>query len=120
MIEFLGNKYFIDFKALNKFLMTDMPTQEKTYTETETETTYDADGNVLNTLVITRVKDKPKEINVIRYDIIRGFIDDLGGIDGNEGDEEDYQLGVNNLDKMSVRFKLAYNTLYYYDIIKTV
>ncbi len=115
MIEIFGETYFIDFEELNNFLISDNTfNPNKKVNEIEITTNYDPKGNIIGQSEVKYEKDKPKEINVVRYDIIRGLIDDLGSSDG----EEDEVLGAANLNKTSIRFKLAYNTLVYYDILK--
>jgi len=114
MVDILGQMYYVDFKELNKFLMSDESFLSGTTEEIENTEIFNEEGNILTTSKVVTTKEKPREINVVRYDIIRGFIDDIGAQD----DEEDSALGANNLTKMSVRFKIAFNTLDYYNILK--
>ena len=116
MIEILGDYYYIDFTALNRFLMSDESFYSGTTIEREINTTFDGNEKVIGSQELISYKDKPREINAVRYEIIRGFIDDIGG--GPNDEIQDPEMGANNLVKMSVRFKIAYNTLYYYGILK--
>ena len=116
MIDILGEFYYIDFDGLNDFLVSDTSFYSGTTTDTETTTTWDGNDNVVGTQTTIINKDKPREINAVRFEIIRGFIDDIGG--GDQDEIQDPTLGATNIDQMSLRFKIAYNTLIYYGILK--
>lgn len=114
MIEFLGEEYYINFDGLNDFLMSDESLFAGTTTNKETTIMFNEKDKVVGRTVITTEMAKPREVNIVKYDIIRGFIDDLGATD----EEDDSAMGAHNLEKMGPRFKLAFNTLKYYDILR--
>lgn len=115
MTEIFGEMYYIDFKALDKFV--EMNGDSDRITET-TKELLNENGDVYNTEVTITKEPKHKEINGVSFELIRGFIFDLGG-DG-ESLEMDEALSYNNLGKMSVKFKLAFNTLLFYKILKKI
>lgn len=119
MLKLFGDLYYIDFEVLDSFL--------------EIEGT-DYDNNILTTKHITRtIKNgdeeieitedenyKPKEVNGVRFEIIRNFIEDLALSSESTNEDYDEMLGSKNLQKMPTRFKLAYNTLLFYNILRKV
>jgi len=116
MIELFGEVYYIDFEELDKILLlnnTEKNGVSKITTKDITEET-DPKGELLSTITTVREHIKHKEIDGVRFEIIRNFISDIG----DENYEEDPKLGDSSLEKTSIRFKLAFNTLLAYDILK--
>lgn len=115
MIEIFGEEYYIDLEELDTFLIMD-PDLTKDVTVKIIES-FDAKSKLAGKDVVTDEHIRHKEVNGVKYELMRNFIADLG--DGAE-DSGDYdsKLSSRNLEKMSVRFKLAFNTLIYYDILK--
>ena len=74
----------------------------------------DGFGNLKSITTTTKEHITHKEIDGVRFEIIRNFISDIG----DENYEEDPKLGDSSLEKTSIRFKLAFNTLLAYDILK--
>lgn len=95
-LEFGGDYLYIDFDEVVNAVKLEGVSQK------------DDDGNDLPAGVIT--------IDVTKWELINKMIDTI--LD--EVGEEDPTLGKKNLDKLSVSFKLAYNTLLNYNIIKIV
>lgn len=129
MIAF-GNKFYtIDFFAIDK-LVTDGLAGDKEEVEIEDHCTLmdvevPVEGSdeveLKQDLVVTsstiRRYPKSKQIDAVRYEMIKGMLD----IVLNEPEEVDEDLGVQTaLEKYSLSFKIAFNTLLYYGIIKTV
>jgi hypothetical protein len=115
MLEFLDDIYYIDFKEVDKFLVSDKSYEEgETITEEFTKY-YGDNNNLINEEITTTKNHKNKEINGVRYDIIRGFINDLG--DSDNGETKD-AIGRTKIDELGIRFKLAFNTLLFYNILK--
>jgi|TARA_R110000851_G_scaffold848_3_gene2882 hypothetical protein len=121
MIELFGEVYYIDFAELDKILLLDKDAKgsvkkdgvSKIITKDIVEVKNEH-GILLSTETTTREHIKHKEIDGVRFEIIRNFISDIG----DESFEEDPKLGEHGLDKTSIRFKLAFNTLLAYDILK--
>ena len=113
MIELFGELYYIDFSELDKFLVLDKKGNGKIKTKTVVETANE-DGNVTTTKTTTQEHIAHKEIDGVRFELVRNFIADIG----DEGHEEDTKLSDSSLEKTSVRFKLAFNTLLAYGLLK--
>lgn len=95
-LEFGGDYLYIDFdEIINVVKLENAPTK-------------DEDGNDYPSGVVT--------IDVTKWELVNKMIDTI--LD--EMGEEDPTLGKKNLEKLSVSFKLAYNTLLNYNILKIV
>lgn len=116
MIEIFGKLYYIDFGVLDKFLS--MEDTKKDTIETVVES-VDVNGHVTKKTTTTD-NVKQKEINGVKFEIIRNFIDDLGLSAEDNTEDYDSALGSRNLKNMPLRFKLAFNTLVYYNILRKV
>lgn len=112
MIKIFGEYYYIDFEEIDFFLEL---SDNDLVVNKETTTTSNPDGTVTKTET-DKEYVKSKEINSVRFELIRNFITDLG--DEVQDEEEDEMLGNKNLGKTSIRFKLAFNTLLAYRILK--
>lgn len=114
MIDILGEEYYIDFEAIDDFLIIKRDSDK--LLDAEITTFYDENDEVVSKQRIGTERDRPIEINTIKFELVKGFIDDLGY---NEDDNDnDPMLGAVNIGKMSLRFKLAFNTLTNYGILK--
>ena len=113
MIPLFGEYYYIDFEELDDFLLLDKDGKDKVST-TKIIKNVDAEEKITDRQYVIEEHIKHKEINAVKFELIRNFITDLG----DEEDEGDYSLGGNNLNKTSVRFKIAFNTLWAYNILK--
>lgn len=58
----------------------------------------------------------PPTFNITKWDMISRLLDVITIA----GEEEDPKMGESNLDKLPIGFKIAYNTLLKYNIIKTI
>lgn len=95
-LEFGGDYLYIDFdEIINVVKLEGAPPK-------------DEDGNEYPSGVVT--------IDVTKWELVNKMIDTI--LD--EMGEEDPTLGKKNLEKLSVSFKLAYNTLLNYNILKIV
>jgi len=114
MIEFGGMIYSIDIDALEKIIS---PEVKGNYIETHKKTIFDKDGNIISVEVNEHITEKVREVNAAKYDILRTMIDVI--LDVVESDDIDDTLGAERgLDKSSLSFKIAFNTLYENGIIK--
>ena len=113
MIEIGGIEYYIDFDNLDK-VITSKTNKEKTIKETETKTIVDSDGNTISTEIIEKEYDRPREINMAKYETVRGLIE----IILTTMDEIDDELGIDRaLGDLPLPFKLSFNTLIGHGII---
>jgi len=112
MIKLFGEHYFIDFEELDNFLLLDKDEKDK-ITTTKTTETFNDHGKSSGVVVENKEHIKHKEINGVKFELVRSFISDLG-----DEQEADSMLASNSLKETSVRFKLAFNTLLIYGILK--
>ena len=116
-LEFGGKNYFIDFENLDDFLWVDDLDRE--VSETEIIIRKNENDEVVNSEEIRRENINQKEINGVRYEIITGMIQTV--LEHSAGDDDDDLLGAKRaLEKMPFAYKLAFNTLIKYEIIKEV
>jgi len=115
MIEFGGIMYYIDIDALEKTIS---PALEPTkLVETHTKTYLDENGKIISVEVNETSTERVREVNAAKYDLIRTMIEVI--LDVTESDEIDDTMGAERgLEKASLSFKIAFNTLYEYEIIK--
>ena len=113
MVKLFGEIYYIDFEELDIFLA--FEDKEDTIETKKVVEKISSDGKSDKWLT-TKEHIKHKEINGVKFELVRGFITDLG--DETDENEDDPMLGRNNLTKTSIRFKLAFNTLTAYGILK--
>lgn len=98
-LEFGGEYVYIDFDEITNVIKLEPPKEDGDNDEIVPPTQY---GNIT--------------IDVIKWEMINKMIDTI--LD--DLSEEDPTLGRKNLDKLPVSFKIAYNTLLNYNIIKIV
>jgi hypothetical protein len=116
MIDIGGILYTLDLDAFNDVLTKINGKQEKSE-DVETSTTYDSDGNVMGVMVVNKEFDKPIEIDGPKYDVLRMCLEIL--LTYNE--EVDDSLGLERaLKSTTIPFKIAFNTLLDYGILKEI
>ena len=114
MIEFGGIMYYIDIDALEKVIS---PALEPTkLVETHTKTYLDEKGKIVSVEVNETSTERVREVNAAKYDLIRTMIEVV--LDSVEDDIDDTMGAERGLEKVSLSFKIAFNTLYEYEIIK--
>ncbi len=114
MIEFGGIIYYLDINAFDKVVSMSNKPNEK-LKQSEKKTVTNEKGLIIGTETIETSQDKGKEIDAAKYDILRMMIEVL--IDYDE--EGDTSLGADRaLEKTPLSYKLAFNTLYNYGILK--
>ena len=115
MIDIFGEIYYIDFDVIDKFLGWDPKLKAGQIIDTRTIVLKNEDGKIISTEITETKTDKPKEINGVRWELIRDFIGDLGDI---TTDEVDDSIGGDKPSHTSLGFRLAFNTLRAYGILK--
>lgn len=114
MIEFGGNIYYIDLTAFNETVVS---INEKTITQIDKKYVLDEEGKIIQTEVLETVRERAKEIEAVKYDVIREMLMVILDYDG--GEEDDAALGPERaLDKTPLSYKIAFNTLINYGILK--
>jgi hypothetical protein len=114
MIEFGGIYYCIDIDALERVISPELDGTKSV--ETHTKTYLDEKGKIVSVEVNEISTEKFREVNAAKYDVIRTMIEVV--MDMNEDDVDDTLGAERGLEKTSLSFKLAFNTLYEYGIIK--
>lgn len=130
MIKFLGKKYIVDILEINNFVSIKKDADKEDEMSFEIEETYqlgevqsppkkgkksEVVNDLIKTMEVVRYFQRGKEIDVIKYDMIKVMIDTLL----TENEEVDENLGEEiALGKYSASFKFAFNTLLYYKILK--
>lgn len=120
LIDIGGLVFTIDLESFTSLLAStkfDSDGKEIKGIEIETKTDYDSEGNPLNTTVIHREYEKGAEIDGPKYDVLRMCLEIL--MTYNE--EVDDKMGFENaMAKTSISFKMAFNTLLQYGILKEI
>ena len=112
LIDIGGTVYTIDLDAYTKLLVT---TDDEKGVETESKTEFDSAGQPIGTTVTTREYDKGPDIDGPKYDVIRMCLEILFTF----SEELDDDLGIERaLAKTPISFKMAFNTLLSYGILK--
>jgi len=103
-LEFGGEYVYIDFDEITNVIKLEPPKEENDKPEDEEDEIIPPSqfGNIT--------------IDVVKWEMINKMIDTI--LD--DLSEEDPTMGRKNLDKLPVSFKIAYNTLLNYNIIKII
>ena len=117
MIEFGGILYFLDVEALENAIKVKGSDPKELLKETTSTVHYDANGTITHSDTVTTTAERGREIDATKYDILRMCIEVL--IDYNE--ESDDTLGADRaLEKTPLAYKLAFNTLLTYGVLKEI
>ena len=117
MLDIGGTTYIIDLEAMGNVLILDKDYASKKITEIETKELMNEEGDVVRTKITTREFEKPKEYDSSKYDIIRILFEVLLTYN----DEFDDTLGFDRaMEKATLPFKITFNTLLNYGIIKEI
>ena len=116
-LDFGGITYYIDLEAFDKLLSIDGNLSPKTVIDTVETKTFDDKGKLTGSEISTTTTTKNKEINIASYETLRMFLE----IVLTYHDESDDTLGADRaLEKTPLAYKLAFNTLLAYGILKEV
>jgi len=114
MLDIGGVEYFFDLEMLDKFI-TSKNNSEGNKIEKKTIQTLDGSGSVVKTEITTDEQERSREIDVAKYETVRTLIE----IVLTTIEEIDDDLGVDRaLSKSPLSFKISFNTLLNYGIIK--
>lgn len=121
MIDIGGSIFKIDLNAFGNALITDEKVKKKAtpesnkHIETETKSNFDFEGKPLGFTVTTREFEKPKEIDGPKYDLLRMCLEIIFSY----SEEIDDSMGASKaLEGTSIPFKIAFNTLLDYGVLK--
>jgi len=116
MLDFGGSVYYLNVNKFTDLIKMDHPNGNEII-ETTTKEIKDAEGVTITSEVITVKRERDMYIQQTMYELLREMID----IVLNETDEMDEELGSERaLDKMSISYKMAFNTLIHYKILVVV
>lgn len=114
MIQFGENTYYIDIDVLESVISPELHPSK--LVETQTKTYLDEKGKIISVEVNEHSTERVREVNAAKYDLIRTMIEVVLDVTDDEIDET---LGAERgLEKASLSFKIAFNTLYEYGILK--
>jgi len=115
--DFNGTYYTIDFDALTKIVVTPMSEENKTIVETETTSYFDEEDEELQTQFITREYPRNQEFDLPKFEVLKFILSVV--LEYHE--ETDSKLGMKRaVEEMPLNFKIAFNTLLQYGIIKEI
>lgn len=115
MIKFGNTIYFIDFESIEKLISGKEDFKARDVIETERVITLDDKGEEIGTQVHERKYRKEQVFDAAKYDILVMMIETVMGA----SEEIDETLGTANvLSKQPLGFKLAFNTLINYNILR--
>lgn len=116
MIDFGGTIYVLDLDKLSEAVKLEGSDPNDEIIEKVIKTYLDDKGNVTGVEDLITSRARGIEYNSTKYDMLRTLIDII--LDDTES-EIDTTLGVDSyLDKQPLSFKIAFNTLLQYEIIK--
>lgn len=114
MVDIGGVTLIIDLERYTEVISTNT---EPKGVETESKTTFDAGGNAQSSVITAREYEKAKEVDAPKYDVLRMCLE----IILTYNDEVDDKMGLDRaLAETPISFKVAYNTLLNYGILKEV
>jgi hypothetical protein len=116
MIEFGGSIYYIDLDALEKTIIPRGVDPTEKIIEREEKVHVDADNKIVHTDIIEVSRERGREIDGAKYEMIRLMMEIL--MDGAEETDDDALGAERALEKTSLSYKIAFNTLYNYGILK--
>ena len=118
MIEFGGIIYQLDLDAFNKAIEINGQNPNDVIMERVVKTYTDEKGEVTGTEVLETFRERGMDVDSTKYEILRMLIDVLmDDVD----DEPDDTLGTERaLNKKPVSYRIAFNTLKQYNILKEI
>lgn len=116
MLDFGGSVYYFNVDKFTEIIKMDHPNGEE-IVESVVKEIKDEKGKTITSEVVTTKRERDMYIQQTMYELLREMID----IVLNETDEMDEELGSERaLDKMSISYKIAFNTLIHYGILVEV
>lgn len=114
MIEFGGISYYIDLETFSKSITSNEKKDDKIKTK-KIKKVFDDNNTLIRVEEVEIISDREREIDVAKLDIVTTMIDvlmdDVGELDTTLGTER-------ALEKTSLNYQIAFNTLYNYKILK--
>lgn len=115
-LDFGGVSYYIDLDAFDKLLSRDWESSDKTVKESDVIETFDKNDKLIEKTITNKNVEKNKELNIATYETVRMFLEVLLSL---QSDDVDDTLGPERaLMNTSLPFKISFNTLVKYGILK--
>jgi hypothetical protein len=116
MLEFGNSVYMIDIAAFDKAVtIGTRDDKKKPIVDVEKKTTVDGQGNITLIEVFEKTYGKNKEIDAVKYDLLKTFIEYLMDYD----EPADDTLGIERaLAKAPLGYKIIFNTLLHEGVLK--
>lgn len=115
MLEFGDTIYYLDLDALDKTITPKGVKPNDKLSVTETKSIYNAKGELIGIESQETTSLRGKEIDGAKYEVIRTMIE----VVLDDEDDQDTSLGAERaLDKTPLSYKVAFNTLLHYGILK--
>jgi len=114
MIEFGNVFYSIDLDAYENAIKI----KDSDPTETVTKTSYNQDGEIVTKEVLETRKERTLEVDSTKYELIRALLEVV--LDDVEDDMDDSLGSDRALAKRPLSYRIAFNTLLTYGILKEV
>jgi hypothetical protein len=113
MLDFGGSVYYLNVNKFTELIRMEHPNGDD-ITESVTKEIKDEKGNTITSEVVTTKRERDMYIQQTMYELFREMID----IILNDSDDMDEGLGSNRaLEKTSISYKIAFNTLIHYGIL---
>lgn len=117
MIKIGDETYYFDIDVIDKLISIPATKQNKESIITEEIIVFDNDGNTTGKEIHKTISEKSKEVDGAKYETIRLLIEIVLDYD----EEIDDSLGSDRaFSKTNIPFKMAFNTLLNYGIIKEI
>lgn len=116
MLDFGGSVYYLNVNKFTELIKMDHPNGDEII-ESVIKEIKDDKGKTITSETVTTKRERDMYIQQTMYELFREMID----IVLNESDDMDEELGSNRaLDKTTISYKIAFNTLIHYGILVEV
>ena len=115
LIDIGGQLFIIDLDSFSSLLT--MKTESDKTIETEIKVNYDDKGAPIGTTITTREYEKNPEVDGPKYDLFRMCLEILFTYNDELDDSLGFELAMS---KTTISFKMAFNTLIEYGILKEI
>jgi len=116
MIEFGGVIYSLDLEAFSKAIRITNDPNETDNTDKSVKTYKDEKGKITSSEILETTLSKGLEVDTTKYELLRLLLDIV--MDDVE-EEKDDSLGIDRvLEKRPLSYRIAFNTLLEYNILK--
>jgi hypothetical protein len=115
MIEFGGVIYYLDLNALNDAISPTYNKDSDKIVDEDEKTIMDKNGIIIETEMIKTTRERIKEIDGPKYDVIRLMLETIITYNDDFDDSLGYERALSTT---QLSYRIAFNTLYNYGILK--